>query len=132
MQRVATCCCKKSNIRVSGSPDIHTVCHCDNCKQRTGSAFGISAYFNIGSIIEKTENLSVYRFHHEMQNHDQERHFCSDCGTTLYWTISSMPNLIGIAGGCFTDQPLPTPSFSANSSSKYSWVSLPCECKILE
>ena len=132
MQRVAQCCCKKSSISVSGSPEIHTICHCDNCKQRTGSAFGISAYFKIDNIIEKTENLNVYRLHHEEKNHDQERHFCSVCGTTLYWTISSMPNLIGIAGGCFTDQPLPIPGFSANNASQYSWVSLPSECKIVE
>ena len=83
MQRVAQCCCKKSSISVSGSPEIHTICHCDNCKQRTGSAFGISAYFKIDNIIDRTENLNVYRLHHEVKNHDQERHFCSVCGSKL-------------------------------------------------
>lgn len=43
MVRTATCCCGQTSIEVSGEPVFHCVCHCDNCKRRTGSAFGVSA-----------------------------------------------------------------------------------------
>ena len=46
MVRRAVCCCGQATIEVEGEPAIHAVCHCDNCKRRTGSAFGIFQGFN--------------------------------------------------------------------------------------
>ena len=31
--------------RVNGDPVRASICHCRNCQRRTGSAFGIGAYF---------------------------------------------------------------------------------------
>ncbi|RTZ69437.1 MAG: hypothetical protein DSZ35_02565 [Verrucomicrobia bacterium] len=45
MKNLATYCCEKAGVEVEDEPDIYTVCHCDNCRKRTGSAFGVSAYF---------------------------------------------------------------------------------------
>ena len=45
MKRIARCCCREIGVEVEGLPWLHAVCHCDNCKRRTGSAFGVSAYF---------------------------------------------------------------------------------------
>jgi len=47
---VARCCCGELEINVSGEPTKHGICHCDNCKKRTGSAFGISVYFSKGNM----------------------------------------------------------------------------------
>ncbi|MFN5131155.1 MAG: GFA family protein [Burkholderiales bacterium] len=91
---------------------MHGVCHCTNCKRRTGSAFGISAYFDRTAVVQRRGETKTYTFHHTAQNHDQERHFCSHCGTTLFWFVSSVPEKIGIAGGCFADAGLPEPSYS--------------------
>lgn len=68
---------------------------------------------------------SVYAFHHTAQAHDQERHFCSSCGTTLFWYLSTLPELIGIAGGCFADEGLPEPAYSVTHRKKEPWLSLP-------
>ena len=80
---------------------MHGVCHCDNCKRRTGSAFGISAYFDRSAVVSMSGSTTIYAFHHATQNHDQQHHFCSRCGTTLYGSISTIPDKIGVAGGCF-------------------------------
>jgi hypothetical protein len=45
MVRRASCCCGICLIEVEGEPAINGVCHCLNCKKRTGSAFGWSSYF---------------------------------------------------------------------------------------
>jgi len=31
----------------------------------------------------------------------------------------------GIAGGCFTDEPLGAPTFSANGEGRHAWLELP-------
>jgi len=104
---------------------MHGVCHCTNCKRRTGSAFGISSYFSKASVLEVRGETSVYAFHHAAQQHDQERHFCCRCGTTLFWYISTLPELIGIAGGCFADEGLPEPAHSVTRRKKEAWLTLP-------
>ena len=122
---IAECCCGQCRIEISGEPEIHGVCHCKNCRKRTGSAFGISTYFSKAQIIAQQGNLNVYSLHNKEQNHDQERFFCANCGTTLYWLISTMPDKIGIAGGCFIDPPLKSPSYSVNDNQRIQWLTLP-------
>lgn len=131
MTRTARCVCGSTAITVSGEPEIYGVCHCTNCKQRTGSAFGISSYFKRTDVIEQTGHTNVYAFHHQSQKHDQERHFCSSCGTTLFWYISTLPELIGIAGGCFGETALEEPRMSFSHAKKLSWVNLPLTWRIV-
>ena len=121
----AYCACRQASITVNAPPTMLGVCHCTNCKRRTGSAFGISAYFDKASVVETKGETKTYSFHHIAQNHDQERHFCVNCGTTLLWFLSTAPHSIGIAGGCFTDQALPEPTYSVTDSKRWPWVSLP-------
>ena len=88
---IATCACGQASITVSAPPTMHGVCHCTNCKRRTGSAFGISAYFDRAAVIEQTGKTSVYAFHLAAQSHNQERHFCPKCGTTLFGSCRQFP-----------------------------------------
>jgi hypothetical protein len=129
MLRTALCACGQASITVSGDPAMHGVCHCTNCKRRTGSAFGISAYFREDQVTARTGATTVYAFHHEAQNHDQARHFCSRCGTTLWWTLSSLPGFVGVAGGCFADADLPEPTYSVTHRRKVPWLALPAAWK---
>ena len=130
MQRTAVCACGQATITVSSNPTMHGVCHCTNCKRRTGSAFGISSYFTKSSVVETTGETAVYAFHHAPQNHDQERHFCSKCGTTLFWYVSALPELVGIAAGCFADEVLPDPTYSVAHRKKEGWLALPEAWKV--
>ena len=125
MNRIAECCCGQLSIEVTGDPEMHGVCHCDNCKKRTGSAFGISSYFNNEQILRKKDDANCYSLHNSEQNHNQERYFCKTCGTTVFWAVSSSPHLTGIAGGCFVKKPLNEPIYSASHANTCSWISLP-------
>jgi len=122
MVRQAHCCCGDATIDVKGEPAIHAVCHCNNCKARTGSAFGISAYFNNDQILKISGETKIYAVH---SVGEQERHFCPRCGTLLYWTYDYYNNMTGIAGGCFTQEPLGEPTMTVCNADKYPWVTLP-------
>jgi hypothetical protein len=120
MVRKATCCFGFSSIEVSGEPTLNGVCHCDNCKRRTGSAFGWQAYFRDTQVLGKRGEFSQHRIRDE-----QERSFCTRCGTTLFWKSAFMPEQTGVAAGAFTDPPLPDPSLQATSDGRVEWVVLP-------
>jgi hypothetical protein len=126
----ATCACGQASITVNAQPTMHGVCHCTNCQRRTGSAFGISAYFDKTAVVATTGETKVYAFHHAAQNHDQTRHFCVACGTTLFWFQAAAPESIGIAGGCFADEHLPEPTFSVTDRKRLPWVSIPASWKV--
>ncbi len=127
MQRIAECCCGSLTIEVKGEPEIHGVCHCNDCKKRTGSAFGISAYFLKENIVSNTGLAVSYQVDNELA--PQQRHFCTKCGTTLYWHVDTLPNMIGIAAGCFVEEPLLSPDTTITNENKCSWLTLPDDWK---
>lgn len=126
----ATCACGQASITVEAPPTLVGVCHCQNCKRRTGSAFGVSAYFDQTAVKARTGETNVYAFHNRLQNHDQQRHFCVRCGTTLFWYLSALPQKIGIAGGCFAGEGLPEPACSVTDRNKEAWVGLPARWRV--
>ncbi len=122
MERTAECCCGQAKLTIKNEPLVHAVCNCDDCKKRTGSAFGISAYFSDTQIIGKLGVMNEYQIQNE--GFEQLRSFCSNCGTTLFWRISAFKNVIGISGGCFIETPLSKPSIVAEKKSKVKWCNL--------
>jgi hypothetical protein len=128
-EHTATCACGDATITVRGRPTIYGVCHCTNCRRRSGSAFGISSYFPKENVVSSAGEMRTYAFHFAQRDHDQVRSFCARCGTTLFWTISTMPDQIGIAGGCFEALALGDPNYSVNHSKKHAWIEFPADWK---
>ena len=131
MTREAKCCCGACAIQVKGEPEINAVCHCENCRRRTGSAFGWSAYFKNDQV---TATIGAFRTYsppgkaRDTENW-QERVFCGTCGTTLSWRSRDFEGLTGIAGGCFTETPLPEPTLTVANETRCAWVGLPAGWK---
>lgn len=110
---------------MEGDPALDAVCHCSSCKTRTGSAFGWSTYFPDAAVIARGGNFQVYA---KAGDKGYERFFCARCGTTLTWkSFVFMPDHTGIAGGCFVDDPLPAPNYSASDDNRIAWVGLPAD-----
>jgi len=122
---IAQCCCGDFKINIEGEPKMHGLCHCTDCKKRTGSGFGISSYFSPDSIKRIEGENNCYTLFNEEQNHEQKRYFCKNCGSTLYWTISDRADIIGIAGGNIINGTMPEPSYSVNDSQRCQWLQLP-------
>jgi hypothetical protein len=121
--RKASCCCGACSITVQGDPILNGICHCDNCKRRTGSAFGWSAYFPNDSIVAQEGDLTIY----VVDPTDPERGkrwFCSTCGTTLYWRSAGESNT-GIAGGCFVEGRPDELALTASDDKRVPWLDLP-------
>ena len=122
MNRTASCCCGKTSIELTGDPEINVICSCDDCKRRTGSMAGWSAYFNNAQVVNRTGHTETYN---PATSPDQMRFFCAHCGSTLYWETGSFPDMTGVAGGNFTQTPLPDPQASHRDENRCRWFELP-------
>lgn len=65
----------------------------------------------------------VYAF--ESANGPQERSFCPECGSTLFWRSSAFAGVIGIAGGPLVASGLGEPTTTASEDGRCAWLTLP-------
>ena len=94
------CACGKVRYHTIGKPVKTGLCHCRYCQLRTGTAFGISVYFNKENLKIESGDLKKYTFTTENGN-TFVTNFCTNCGTSLFWTLSHMKDLMGAAGGTY-------------------------------
>lgn len=104
------CLCGAVRYRTRGEPVKAAVCHCRYCQARTGSAFGVSAYFPTRHVERLQGELKSYTFETE-SGRSFTTYFCPTCATTLFWSLGMSPDLTGVAAGTFDP-----PSFWFNVS----------------
>lgn len=122
MQRTAQCSCGSVKLVVTGEPDSVVACHCLECQHRTGSVFGVGAYF-------PSEQVTVSGPTREYARPTDAgnrffTHFCPTCGTSTHWSSSKSPALVGIAVGTFADASFLAPVRSVWEQSKHCWVDM--------
>jgi hypothetical protein len=80
------CLCGVVRYRVVGTPDPTWVCHCTLCQRRTGSAFGIAAYFADTDVEIMRGALKTYQYRSDESQRWIKTEFCPTYGTTVTWT----------------------------------------------
>jgi hypothetical protein len=123
MQRAATCACGQLRVTVNGEPDRVLACNCRECQRRTGSVFGVAAYFPEERVLgvegrsqEFSRTAGAITF---------KTSFCPTCGTSILWRSSALPDHVAIAVGCFADPSFPAPTMVAWTSEQHGWVRFP-------
>ena len=120
MTRTAHCSCGALRVEASADPDAVVACHCGECQRRTGSVFGVGAYFKKEHV--RAAGPSKIYVRDGQQGRRLRMHFCPTCGTTVFWEADLMPNNIGVAVGAFHDSNFPRPTRSVWEESKHEWV----------
>ncbi len=123
-EHLATCACGQLRITAKGEPDIVVACSCTACQRRTGSPFGVAAYYPRGKILS-TEGESRSFDRAAEAGRSLSNKFCPDCGTSVYWTLDMRPDHIGIAIGCFADPGFTQPARAVWSETKHHWMDFP-------
>jgi hypothetical protein len=124
VQRTANCSCGQLSIAVTGDPGFVVACNCLKCQSRTGSVFGVSAYFDDAQV-ESINGQSTQFDKISDSGNLSKRYFCPQCGSTVYWQAGSLLDKTGIAVGCFGDPNFPEPKVVVWTSSKHDWVTYP-------
>jgi hypothetical protein len=112
-------------LRVDGDPVRISACHCLACKRRTGSAFGVQARFPR----DRVRVIGCSREFVRISDAGEARtfSFCPKCGATVYYVLSSAPDVVAVPVGTFADPSFPAPELSVWESRKHPWVTLPAD-----
>ena len=120
MSRIAHCCCGALRAETVGEAAIIAMCHCTECQRRTGSPFGVGAYFKKDQV-QVTGTSTVY-VRRSDAGRQLQMHFCPRCGTTVYWELELRPDQYGIPIGAFADPSFPPPTRSVWEDTRHHWI----------
>jgi hypothetical protein len=120
MERIAQCSCSSIKLIATGEPSAVVACHCLECQRRTGSVFGVGAYFPSEQVVVTGASREFVRT--TETGNQFFNHFCPTCGTSTHWYTTSKPEMIGIAVGAFAEPSFFAPVRSVWEQSKHSWV----------
>ena len=121
--RTASCRCGKLRAAVTGEPVRVSVCHCLNCKKRSGSAFAVQARWPKEDV--RIEGASKTFAKAGDSGNRATFHFCPDCGSDVYYEIEGkFDDLIAIPLGAFDDPFFLRPNFSVWEPRKHDWVEI--------
>ena len=120
----AACSCGQLRIRLSGAPILVSSCHCIACQRRTGAVFGSTAFFGREQV-ESREGESRVFTRTADSGAVLSFHFCPNCGSTVFWDNSRLPDRICVAVGAFADPSFPCPARTVWTKSKHPWLSFP-------
>jgi hypothetical protein len=123
--REATCHCGQLRLTVEGEPFNVSICNCLACQRRTGSAFGMQAGFTADQVTVEGRYSDYSRISDEADRKEHVFHFCPDCGSQVFYTEPTEPELIVVAVGAFADPTFPPPTESGYDSRRHPWVGLP-------
>ena len=125
VEREAACSCGQLKLVAQGEPVRVSVCHCLACQRRTGSAFGFQARFphHLVRITGRSREFARRSDEGEPRTH----YFCPECGATVYYVLSSAPDVVAVPVGAFADSDFPPPKFSVWERRKHRWVTLSSE-----
>jgi hypothetical protein len=123
--RNAACHCGQLRLEVAGDPFAVSICHCLPCQRRTGSAFGMQAGFDADQVQINGRFSDYSRISDEEDRKEHVFHFCPDCGSQVFYTEPSEPDLVVVSVGSFADPSFPPPTESGYDSRRHHWVELP-------
>jgi hypothetical protein len=125
------CLCGAVRYRVTAEPVRASICHCRNCQRRTGSAFGIGAYFREADV-EIHGELKTYEYRSDESGRWLRTQFCPNCGNTVTWTAEALAGIRAIAGGSFDDPDWLNIDRHGWTRSKQKWFTCPPEAQVFE
>ncbi|WP_225206882.1 GFA family protein [Novosphingobium huizhouense] len=119
----ATCQCGQLVAEITGETDQIVACHCRACQKRSGSPFGVLAYFPAGAVTLSGEARDFARA--GASGAAFVNHFSPTCGATVWCDTPFKPDAIGIPVGAFADPGYPAPVRSVWEETRHDWVAIP-------
>jgi len=125
--RTASCRCGQLKVAVTGDPVRVSICHCLNCKKRSGSAFAVQARWPSAQV--QIDGASQTFIKVADSGNRATFHFCPECGSDVYYEIDGkfddkFNDLIAVPLGAFDDPFFLTPAFSVWENRKHEWVEI--------
>ena len=127
-ERTASCRCGQLRATTTGEPVRMSVCHCLNCKKRSGSAFATQARWPSEQVAIEGQSKSFKKV--SDSGNWATFHFCPECGSDLYYrndgpgVDTDLASLLAIPLGAFDDPFFGELNYSVYEERKYKWVEI--------
>ena len=95
LARLATCVCGRLTASCSGDPAQVSLCHCLACQRRTGSTYGIAAFYPRENVRVAGDATAYTR--PSDSGYTVTFYFCPHCGSTVYWEPRRKPEMRRVA-----------------------------------
>ena len=118
----ARCSCGDLALSLPRPSKLVIACHCIDCQRRTGAPFSVGAFYPAEVVAISGTAKQFTRA--SASGGKVHFHFCSNCGSTVYWQADKVPALIGVAVGALADPKYPAPVRSIFEQSKHTWVQI--------
>jgi hypothetical protein len=128
--KTAACVCGALKVSVSGPPVNVHACACLDCQRRTGSAFSCTAFFAETDASVSGEFKSFRRI--ADSGRVNEANFCPACGASVFLRLEGLPNVIGVAVGCFADPAFERPGTLYWTVRRHGWLAAPLDAAMVE
>lgn len=122
--RTARCACGDLQVEVAGDPAWVIACHCLECQRRTGSVFGVGAYYPRTSVTSTGDYATYTR--PGGSGRLLRFHFCRRCGSTVFWELELRPDHVGVAVGALGDPSFAVPQRSVWETTRHPWIDFGC------
>lgn len=122
--RHASCRCGQVRIACSGEPIRVSVCHCRECKARSGSAFAAQVRFPAEQVrIEGEANAKMWQYTGD-SGHTADFFFCATCGSGVWYRARPYHDAFAIPLGNFEPGHGFVPDYSVYEDRMEHWVSI--------
>ena len=126
-ERTASCRCGQLTASVTGEPVRVSVCHCLNCKKRSGSAFAVQARWPKEQVRVEGESKTFVKV--ADSGNRATFHFCPECGSDVHYEIDGkfddkFNDLVAIPLGAFDDPYFGWPAYSVWEQRKHDWIEI--------
>jgi hypothetical protein len=117
------CLCGSIAYEYHGAIGPAGYCHCDDCRRRSGSAFGISVMVEAAAlrIVRGQPKTFTKRADSGVE---LTRAFCPDCGSALFTTSAKNPLLAYVQAGSLDDPRVVKPTQQSWTRSAVSWATI--------
>lgn len=117
-----SCACGQLRATSTGDPMRVSVCHCLDCKRRSGSAFAYQARWPDDQVQFEGDYREWTKANEGGSN--ATFRFCPNCGSTVAYSLDSMPGLTAIPVGAFADPAFPPPEYSVYEGRMPDWLAI--------
>ncbi len=120
--KLGGCICGQIRYELTANPITCYACHCTQCQTISGSGFSLSVIAELEAIIIDAGEVAESTF--LINSNDRTRHYCSNCGTLVWFSAPTYPGIVAIKAGTFDDSSWIKPIAHLWVSSKMHWVQL--------
>ena len=111
------CHCGAVHYEMPAETKHQAICHCSDCRRHAGAPFVSWALVDKGGMTVTGETRAYASSEHG------RRHFCPNCGTTLFYTNEAVfPGLVDVQTGTLDDPDALPPTAQVQAAERLGWV----------